>query len=92
MNCSMFLGALAIATVSLAAAVQYPAKPVKILFIENKPGAGGNLGTEVAVAVPDKATNEIIGEKAIESRMVEEGADPAAGSPEKFGAFVKGEF
>jgi tripartite-type tricarboxylate transporter receptor subunit TctC len=44
------------------------------------------------IAVLNKATNEIIAEKAIESRMVEEGADPAAGSPEKFGAFVKSEF
>ena len=31
-------------------------------------------------------------EKGVESRMIEEGADPAAGTPEKFGAFVKGEF
>lgn len=44
------------------------------------------------VAALNQATNEIIGEKVVESRMVEEGADPAAGSPEKFGAFVKSEF
>ena len=28
----------------------------------------------------------------VESRMIEEGADPTAGSPERFGAFVKSEF
>jgi tripartite-type tricarboxylate transporter receptor subunit TctC len=40
----------------------------------------------------NKAVNEIIGEKAVESRMIEEGADPMAGTPERFGAFVKSEF
>jgi tripartite-type tricarboxylate transporter receptor subunit TctC len=40
----------------------------------------------------NKAVNEIIGEKAVESRMIEEGADPVAGTPERFGAFVKSEF
>jgi tripartite-type tricarboxylate transporter receptor subunit TctC len=44
------------------------------------------------IAALNKATNEIIGEKVVEARMVEEGADPAPGTPEKFGAFVKGEF
>ena len=39
----------------------------------------------------NKAVNEIIAEKAVESRMIDEGADPAAGTPEKFGAFVKSE-
>ena len=46
---------------------------------------------EVIMAL-NKANNEIIVEKGVESRMIEEGADPAAGSPEKFGAFVKSEF
>ena len=44
------------------------------------------------IATLNKATNEIISEKSVESRMIEEGADPAAGTPEKFGAFVRGEF
>ena len=43
------------------------------------------------IAALNKATNEIIGEKVIEARMIEEGADPAAGTPEKFGAFIKSE-
>ena len=44
------------------------------------------------IAALNKATNEIIAEKAIEARMVDEGADPAGGSPEKFGAFVRSEY
>jgi tripartite-type tricarboxylate transporter receptor subunit TctC len=44
------------------------------------------------IAAINKATNEIIAEKAVESRMVDEGADPAGGTPEKFGTFVKSEF
>ena len=44
------------------------------------------------IAVLNKATNEIIVEKAIESRMVEEGADPVGGTPERFGAFVRSEY
>jgi tripartite-type tricarboxylate transporter receptor subunit TctC len=44
------------------------------------------------IAVLNRATNEIIAEKAIEARMVDEGADPAGGTPEKFGAFVRSEF
>jgi tripartite-type tricarboxylate transporter receptor subunit TctC len=40
----------------------------------------------------NKAVNEVIAEKAVESRMIEEGADPMAGTPERFGAFVKSEF
>ena len=39
----------------------------------------------------NKAVNEIIVEKNVEARMIEEGADPAAGTPERFGAFVKSE-
>jgi tripartite-type tricarboxylate transporter receptor subunit TctC len=44
------------------------------------------------VAALNKATNEAIAEKSIEARMIEEGADPAAGTPERFGAFVRSEF
>jgi tripartite-type tricarboxylate transporter receptor subunit TctC len=44
------------------------------------------------IAVLNRATNEAIAEKTIEARMIEEGADPAAGTPEKFGAFVRGEY
>jgi len=40
------------------------------------------------IAMLNKAVNDIIAEKAIETRMVEEGADPVGGSPEKLGAFV----
>jgi tripartite-type tricarboxylate transporter receptor subunit TctC len=43
------------------------------------------------IAVLNRATNEAIAEKTIEARMIEEGADPAAGTPEKFGAFVRSE-
>jgi tripartite-type tricarboxylate transporter receptor subunit TctC len=44
------------------------------------------------VAVLNKAVNEIIAEKTIESRMIEEGADPVPGTPEKLGAFVRSEY
>jgi tripartite-type tricarboxylate transporter receptor subunit TctC len=44
------------------------------------------------IATLNKATNEIIAEKAVESRMIEEGADPIGGSPEKLGAFVRSEY
>jgi tripartite-type tricarboxylate transporter receptor subunit TctC len=44
------------------------------------------------VAALNKATNDALGDKAIEARMIEEGADPAAGTPERFGAFVKAEY
>jgi tripartite-type tricarboxylate transporter receptor subunit TctC len=44
------------------------------------------------IAALNKATNEAIAEKTIEARMIEEGADPAAGTPEKFGAFVRSEY
>ncbi len=43
------------------------------------------------VAELNRAVNEIIADRAIETKMVEEGADPAGGSPEKFAAFVKAE-
>ena len=38
------------------------------------------------------AVNEIIAEKSVDTRLVEEGADPAAGTPERFGAFVAKEY
>jgi tripartite-type tricarboxylate transporter receptor subunit TctC len=44
------------------------------------------------IAALNKATNDVIAERAIESRMVDEGADPVGGSPEKFAAFVKSEY
>jgi len=40
----------------------------------------------------NRATNDFIAEKNVEARMVEEGADPVGGSPEKFGAFVRSEY
>jgi tripartite-type tricarboxylate transporter receptor subunit TctC len=44
------------------------------------------------IATLNKAVNDIIAEKAIESRMVDEGADPVGGTPERFGAFVRSEY
>ena len=51
------------------------------------------VGTPAEViAAMNRAVNDIIAEKAIETRMVEEGADPVGGSPEKLGAFVRSEY
>jgi tripartite-type tricarboxylate transporter receptor subunit TctC len=44
------------------------------------------------ITVLNKATNDFIAEKAVESRMIDEGADPAGGTPEKLGAFVRSEY
>jgi tripartite-type tricarboxylate transporter receptor subunit TctC len=44
------------------------------------------------IAALNKAVNDIIAEKDIESRLIEDGADPVGGSPEKLGAFVRSEF
>jgi tripartite-type tricarboxylate transporter receptor subunit TctC len=44
------------------------------------------------IAILNRATNEAIGDKTIEARMIEEGADPAAGTPERFGQFVRSEY
>ena len=44
------------------------------------------------IAALNKAVNDILADKAIESRLVEEGADPVGGSPEKLGAFVRNEY
>jgi tripartite-type tricarboxylate transporter receptor subunit TctC len=44
------------------------------------------------IATLNRATNEIIAEKSVEARMIDEGADPVGGSPEKFGAFVRSEY
>jgi tripartite-type tricarboxylate transporter receptor subunit TctC len=44
------------------------------------------------IAALNKATNEAIGDKALQTRMIEEGADPAEGTPERFGQFVKSEY
>lgn len=46
---------------------------------------------EVIVAV-NKALNESLKDKEIDARLVVDGADPAPGSPEKFGAFVRAEY
>lgn len=43
------------------------------------------------IAELNRATNEVVSERAIQTRMIEEGADPAAGTPEQFGAFVRRE-
>jgi tripartite-type tricarboxylate transporter receptor subunit TctC len=49
-------------------------------------------GTPASViAELNRATNDFIAEKSVESRMIEEGADPAGGTPEQFAAFVRGE-
>ena len=45
-----------------------------------------------AIMTLNKAVNEIVAEKAVDTRLVQEGADPAAGTPERFGAFVQSEF
>ena len=44
------------------------------------------------VATLNKAVNEIIGVPAFESALIKEGADPAGGTPQQFGAFVQREF
>lgn len=44
------------------------------------------------IAELNRAANDFIADKNVEQRMIEEGADPAGGTPEKFGAFVKSEF
>ena len=50
-------------------------------------------GTPPAIiAELNRATNEFISERAVQARMIEEGADPAGGTPEQFGAFVRREF
>jgi len=43
------------------------------------------------VATLNRMSNEIIAERSIESRMIDEGADPAGGSPERFAEFVRRE-
>jgi tripartite-type tricarboxylate transporter receptor subunit TctC len=40
----------------------------------------------------NRAVNEVLAETNIDARLVEEGADPAAGTPERFGEFVRREF
>ena len=44
------------------------------------------------IATLNKAVNEIIAEKAVEARLVDEGADPIGGSPEKVAAFIRSEY
>ena len=47
---------------------------------------------QAVVAELNRATNEFIAERQVQTRMIEEGADPAGGSPEQFAAFVRREF
>ena len=50
-------------------------------------------GTPQAVVTElNRATNEFIAERQVQTRMIEEGADPAGGSPEQFAGFVRREF
>jgi tripartite-type tricarboxylate transporter receptor subunit TctC len=44
------------------------------------------------IATLNKAVNEVIAEKQVESRLVDEGADPVGGSPEKVGQFLRSEY
>jgi tripartite-type tricarboxylate transporter receptor subunit TctC len=44
------------------------------------------------IARLNAAVNEIVAEKSVDAKLVEEGADPASGSPERFGAFVQKEY
>jgi len=50
-------------------------------------------GTPAAIiAELNRATNEFIAERNVQTRMIEEGADPVGGTPGEFGAFVRREF
>jgi tripartite-type tricarboxylate transporter receptor subunit TctC len=50
-------------------------------------------GTPAAIITElNRATNEFIAERQVQARMIEEGADPAGGTPQQFGAFVQREF
>jgi tripartite-type tricarboxylate transporter receptor subunit TctC len=50
-------------------------------------------GTPPAIiAELNRATNEFIAERQVQARMIDEGADPAGGTPEQFGAFVRKEY
>jgi tripartite-type tricarboxylate transporter receptor subunit TctC len=50
-------------------------------------------GTPAAVITElNRATNEFIAEPQVQLRMIEEGADPAGGTPQQFGAFVRREY
>jgi tripartite-type tricarboxylate transporter receptor subunit TctC len=44
------------------------------------------------VATLNKAVNEIIEQPAMQAALIKEGADPAGGTPQQFGAFVQREF
>jgi tripartite-type tricarboxylate transporter receptor subunit TctC len=46
---------------------------------------------EIILAL-NKAINEVLTDRAIDARLTDEGADAAAGSPERFGEFVKSEY
>jgi tripartite-type tricarboxylate transporter receptor subunit TctC len=44
------------------------------------------------VAELNRETNAFIAERQVQARMIEEGADPAGGTPEQFAAFVRREY
>src|SRR5204863_5042659 len=44
------------------------------------------------VAGLNRAVNDIVADPAIEAKMVQEGADPAGGTPEQFRAFIRREY
>ena len=49
-------------------------------------------GTPAAIiAELNRATNEFVADKATQAKLIEEGADPAGGTPEQFAAFVRRE-
>ena len=56
-------------------------------------GFFGPKGTPAeVVATLNKAVNEIIDQPAMQAALIKEGADPAGGTPQQFGAFVQREF
>jgi len=56
-------------------------------------GLFASRGTPAAIiAELNRATNEFIAERNVQTRMIEEGADPVGGTPGEFGAFVRREF
>lgn len=44
------------------------------------------------IAMLNKGVNDMLADRVVESRLIEEGADPVGGSPEKFAAFVRSEY
>lgn len=44
------------------------------------------------IAELNRATNDFVADRATQAKLIEEGADPAGGSPEQFAAFVRREY